>query len=227
MRREFLQCQEELSEKKSQKTRDNEFPIWSTAISSIQSQKGSGVAAYFRLVQETITLNFLSQKLRSIIYEYYTLIPGWGPVVCSAVFEIIVVRFCLSWIYFLLLLELWLPFLRFPFGKIRIWHLTWNKMIYFLVLVIWQTIFTILDFLRHMNGMNIPCHWFIAPWQCSFLYLQRWEYFSMDEKHLQIQFTLRQVSNSVLLYYQVNQKSKFLDSECTIRAVPFMNFIRR
>ena len=53
MRREFLQCQEELSEKKSQKTRDNEFPIWSTAISSIQSQKGSGVAAYFRLVQES------------------------------------------------------------------------------------------------------------------------------------------------------------------------------
>merc|ERR1712131_258868 len=53
MRREFLQCQEELSEKKSQKARDNEFPIWSTAISSIQSQKGSGVAAYFRLVQES------------------------------------------------------------------------------------------------------------------------------------------------------------------------------
>lgn len=54
MRREFLQCQEELSEKKSQKTRDHEFPIWSSAISNIQSQKGSGVAAYFRLVQETI-----------------------------------------------------------------------------------------------------------------------------------------------------------------------------
>ena len=62
MRREFLQCQEELSEKKSQKTRDSEFPIWSTSISSIQSQKGSGVAAYFRLVQEKITTTDSAQS---------------------------------------------------------------------------------------------------------------------------------------------------------------------